>query len=192
MIDARQAVDTIHACRDDEIVVTTMTGLGFWPDAGPRDFRLLGLMGAAASVGLGIAIARPDEAVWVIDGDGSLMMQLGVLAAVADAAPPRFVHIVLDNRIYAVSGAQQVPAHETFDWAGVALAAGYAEAVACDTVDELHQELASACAGPRLIVARCEAVRPPYPPGSFAIDASGESARVRAALVRHASSSRPR
>jgi DNA-binding MarR family transcriptional regulator len=101
MIDARQAVDTINACRDNEIVVTTMTGLGFWPDAGPRDFRLLGLMGAAASVGLGIAIARPDEAVWVIDGDGSLMMQLGVLAAVADAAPPRFVHIVIDNRIYA-------------------------------------------------------------------------------------------
>lgn len=184
MMTTAEAIDAIRACRRDEVVVTTMSGLGLWPSAGPLDFRLLGLMGAASSIGLGIAIARPDIRVWVIDGDGSLMMQLGALAAVADAAPRRFHHIVIDNRIYAISGAQPLPAHETFDWPAAARAAGYVGATVCRTVTELRSELASGRPGPRLVAARCEAQRPDYRPGAFAIDASREGDRVRHALTR--------
>jgi thiamine pyrophosphate-dependent acetolactate synthase large subunit-like protein len=183
MMSGQEAVEAIRACRGDQIIVTTMTGLGFWPDAGPRDFRLLGLMGSAAAIGLGIAIARPDQTVWVVDGDGSLMMQLGVLGAVADAAPSHYVHIVIDNRIYAVSGGQPVPAHETFDWPSVARGAGYLVAKTCRTTAELQAELASPAPGPRMVVARCEPVRPDYPAGRFTFDAAGEGARVRNALV---------
>jgi thiamine pyrophosphate-dependent acetolactate synthase large subunit-like protein len=182
MMSGREVVEAIYSSRSDEVVVTTMTGLAFWPDAGDRDFRLLGLMGAAGSIGLGVAIARPDQTVWVIDGDGSLMMQLGLLGAIADAKPERFCHIVLDNRIYAVSGAQPVPASETFDWVAVALAAGYQHAEACDTPAQLQTALHSPEPAPRMIVARCEPTRPDYPPGSFAIDAAGEGARVRDGL----------
>jgi phosphonopyruvate decarboxylase len=182
MIPGREAIDTIRSCRSEQVVVTTMTALGFWPESGDLDFRLLGLMGAAASIGLGIAIARPEKSVWVVDGDGSLMMQLGVLSAVADAAPARYVHIVIDNRIYAISGGQPLPAAETFDWAAASLAAGYRDAATCQTPDELRTALLSPATGPRMVVVSCEPVRPDYPPGSFSIDASQEGSRVRRSL----------
>jgi thiamine pyrophosphate-dependent acetolactate synthase large subunit-like protein len=182
VIAPSDAIAAIRDVRDDEIVVTTMTGLGFWPEPGPKDFRLLGLMGAAASIGLGIAIACPDEDVWVIDGDGSLLMQLGVLTAVAGAGACRLTHVVIDNRVYGVSGAQPVPASAQVDWSALALAAGYVEATECSTGEALRHALATASPGPRLIVARCEPVRPAYLPGVFAFDASGEAARLRANL----------
>jgi hypothetical protein len=111
------------------------------------------------------------------------MMQLGLLGAIADARPERFCHIVLDNRIYAVSGAQPVPASETFDWVAIALAAGYPRAEACETPSQLQRALHSPAPGPRMIVARCEPTRPDYPPGSFAVDAAREGMRVRDALL---------
>ena len=83
----------------------------------------MGTMGAAASIGLGIALGVPDRPVWVLDGDGSLLMQLAVVAAVADAAPDNLVHVVIDNGIYAISGAQPTPAPR--DWAALLQAAGY-------------------------------------------------------------------
>jgi phosphonopyruvate decarboxylase len=73
--------------------------------------------------------------VLVVDGDGSLQMQLGVLAAIAGAAPPNLVHIVIDNGIYAISGGQ--PTAGPIDWQGVMLAAGYAAVVTCDIPDRL-------------------------------------------------------
>lgn len=183
MMEAGEAIAAIREARSDEVVVTTMSGLGFWPDASPRDFRLLGLMGAAASIGLGIAIARPDTDVWVVDGDGSLLMQLGVLAAVGDAEPARFTHIVIDNRVYGVSGAQAVPASRELSWCEMAIAAGYASAVECRSVEEIGAALAGSGGGPRLVAVRCLPERPQYLAGAFAIDAGGEAARVRASLT---------
>lgn len=182
MMPPGEAIAAIRDARDDEVVVTTMTALGFWPDAGPKDFRLLGLMGAAAAIGLGIAMACPDEDVWVIDGDGSLLMQLGVLSAVAGAGPRRFTHIVIDNRVYGVSGAQPVPGSAQLNWCGLANAAGYANATECATADALRGALAETPPGPRLIVVRCEPVRPAYPLGAFSIDPSGEAARLSSTL----------
>jgi phosphonopyruvate decarboxylase len=187
MMDAGHAVAAIREARADEVVVTTMSGLGFWPEAGPLDFRLLGLMGAAGSIGLGIALAQPEKDVWVIDGDGSLLMQLGVLAAVGDAEPARFTHIVLDNRVYAISGAQAVPASRTLSWCEMAAAAGYASAVECHSADELKVVLGDSGGGPRLISVRCVTERPHYLAGAFAIDAGGEAARLRATLAREPS-----
>ena len=183
MMQTEQAVTAICEARERELVVTTMSALGLWPDATSRDFRLLGLMGAAGSIGLGLAIGLREETVWVIDGDGSLMMQLGVLGAVADARPARFVHVVIANGIYAISGAQRLPAHACFDWTACALAAGYADAAACGTPDELIAALQIDGEGPRLVVAQCDPARPEFAPGAFAVDVSGDAARMRAALV---------
>jgi phosphonopyruvate decarboxylase len=182
MISGPRAVETIREARSEQVVVTTMTGLGFWPEAGDRDFRLLGLMGAAGSIGLGLAVARPELGVWVIDGDGSLLMQLGLLSAVADAAPPGFVHIVIANGVYGVSGAQPLPAQGVFDWAGCALACGYRDAAYCTSAEDLRHELTSTRVGPRLVVVECEPTQPAYLPGAFAIDARREGERLRASL----------
>lgn len=183
MISASEVVETLRRIRNGEIVVTTMSGLGFWGEPGERDFRLLGLMGAAAALGLGIAIARPDETVWVVDGDGSLLMQLGALAAVSDAAPEHYVHIVVANGVYAISGAQPLPAAGRFQWSAAARAAGYRSAVECQAASELEAALSEPAPGPRMIVVHCDAGRPEYPPGSFSFDASREGHRVRVALA---------
>ena len=66
-------------------------------------------MGGASSLGLGMALARPDRRVLVLDGDGSLLMQLGSLATVAGAAPRNLVHFLFKNGVYHTSGAQGIP-----------------------------------------------------------------------------------
>jgi phosphonopyruvate decarboxylase len=174
-------VRAIAAARRDSLVVLTMSGLGLWPDPREEDFRLVGLMGAAASIGLGIALGAPDRGVWVIDGDGSLLMQLGVLSAIADAAPPNFTHIVLANAIYAISGAQPVPGD--VDWPQLALGAGYREAIVCRAVPEISAALGREAPGPRMVVVACDRTRPVYAPGVFNVDPALEAPRVRAALA---------
>ena len=66
-------------------------------------------MGKASSIGLGIALARPDKKVLVIDGDGSLLMNLGSLVTVANMSPKNLVHFVYQNGTYGVSGGQPIP-----------------------------------------------------------------------------------
>jgi phosphonopyruvate decarboxylase len=91
-------------------------------------------MGGASSLGLGIALARPERRVIVLDGDGSLLMQLGSLATIAGAGPRNLVHFLFKNGVYHTSGAQGIPGGLTVDFAAMARAAGYR--LAC-TIDEL-------------------------------------------------------
>jgi thiamine pyrophosphate-dependent acetolactate synthase large subunit-like protein len=168
----------------DALAVLTMSAIAYWPEPRPDDYRLMGLMGSAAAIGLGLALGiDADREVWVLDGDGSLLMQLGVLAAVADAAPRNYVHIVFDNSIYAISGAQPTPG--PVDFAGLFKAAGYADGVSCQTPDELREaiEHAHSTDGPVGISVRCVAERPDYPPGVFALNPATEAARVRETLT---------
>jgi thiamine pyrophosphate-dependent acetolactate synthase large subunit-like protein len=174
------AVLAIAAARDDELAVLTMSGLGLWPSLRPEDYRLVGLMGSAAAIGLGIAVGDPDRGVWVIDGDGSLAMQLGVLTAVGEASPPRFVHNLLVNGVYAISGGQPVPSRP--DWEALALGAGYAWGERCATPSAIASCLAAARPGPGMVVVECDARRGQFAPGVFAVDASQEATRVRAAI----------
>jgi phosphonopyruvate decarboxylase len=167
--------------RGDELAVLTMSAIAFWPDTRDDDYRLMGLMGGAAGIGLGIALGLPDREIWVIDGDGSLLMQLGALTAVASAAPANLTHVVLDNAIYAISGAQPVPV--TVDWQRLALAAGYRSAVTCASRADLRDALAGDEEGPRLVAVRCASRRPHYPSGAFAVDPRQEAHGLRAALA---------
>lgn len=73
----------------------------------PEHFYLVGSMGLASTVGLGLALTRPDRRVVVLDGDGSALMALGHLAMVAEQAPKNLLHVVLDNRAYASTGGQR-------------------------------------------------------------------------------------
>jgi sulfopyruvate decarboxylase subunit beta len=81
----------------------------FAADDRPRNFYTWGSMGLASSIGLGLALARPDVRVFVLDGDGSLLMNLGSLATIGLLHPPNLVVIVMDNEEYATTGGQPTP-----------------------------------------------------------------------------------
>jgi sulfopyruvate decarboxylase subunit beta len=81
----------------------------FAADDRPRNFYTWGSMGLASSVGLGLALARPDVRVIVLDGDGSLLMNLGSLATIGLLHPPNLVVVVMDNEEYATTGGQPTP-----------------------------------------------------------------------------------
>ena len=181
MLSVQDACAALHAEREDELCVLTMSAIAFWPDRRADDYRLLGLMGGAASIGLGLALGCPDRGVWVLDGDGSLLMQLGALSAIGDAAPARLVHVVLANGIYAVSGAQPTPG-ET-DWTALFLGAGYADAVTCRSAEEIPGALRRADRGPLGLAIACTGERPAYPPGMFGFSAAAEAQRLRDALA---------
>ncbi|WP_406145219.1 thiamine pyrophosphate-dependent enzyme [Streptomyces sp. NBC_01012] len=100
----------------------------------PQNFYLVGSMGMAAPVGLGVALARPDKHVVVLDGDGSFAMNLSVLPMIAEHAPD-LVHVVLDNGLHESTGGQRPV--RVGDPAALALAAGYRAAYSVDSGDEL-------------------------------------------------------
>jgi thiamine pyrophosphate-dependent acetolactate synthase large subunit-like protein len=90
----------------------------------PEHFYMWGAMGATSSVGLGLALARPDLRVVVLDGDGSLLMNLGSLATIAAHGPRNLVEVVLDNRTYETTGGQPTHTARGTDLAAIARGAG--------------------------------------------------------------------
>jgi sulfopyruvate decarboxylase subunit beta len=126
-----EALDALAAYKADAISVATMRGVAGWHARGgsaERHIDCTGCMGGAASLGLGLALAQPERRVIVVDGDGSLLMQLGILAGIAGAGPKNLYHVVLVNRVYETSGHQPIPASSAIDFAALARAAGYAHA----------------------------------------------------------------
>ena len=94
-------------------------------------------MGKASSVGLGLALAQPERKVMVLDGDGSLLMNLGTMVTVSDKAPRNFCHVLFDNGVYAVTGGQPVPGAGRADWEALGKAAGYAATFSFDNLEDL-------------------------------------------------------
>jgi thiamine pyrophosphate-dependent acetolactate synthase large subunit-like protein len=90
----------------------------------PESFYMIGSMGLAASIGLGVALARPDRKVLIFDGDGNVLMNLGTLTEVAASKPANFFHICFDNGVYGSTGNQPTLAR-IVDLADVARSAGY-------------------------------------------------------------------
>ncbi|MYW17017.1 phosphonopyruvate decarboxylase [Streptomyces sp. SID2955] len=93
----------------------------------PGNFYMQGSMGHVAALGLGAALARPEDRFVVLDGDGSALMHLGSLATVGHHAPANLVHVVFDNQAYDSTGGQPTTSGTT-DFAAVARAVGYRQA----------------------------------------------------------------
>lgn len=72
----------------------------------PTHFYMIGSMGVAAAIGLGVALSKPNKKVVVLDGDGNVLMGMGTLATVGALKPQNFVHVVLDNEVYGSTGNQ--------------------------------------------------------------------------------------
>ena len=130
----RQAAVEIvaSACSTREIIsVATMQVVPVWHSldtAGQLHVDALGCMGSASSLGLGLALGSSSRQVVVLDGDGSLMMQLGSLVTIGELAPKNFYHFVFENGAYETSGNQPVPGTSRASIHDLALAAGYPRA----------------------------------------------------------------
>jgi sulfopyruvate decarboxylase subunit beta len=133
----------IAAARGDALCVPTMTTAPAWRTLAPDDLSVTcaGFMGGASSIGLGLALARPERRVIVFDGDGSLLMQLGSLATIAGARPRNLVHLLFKNGVYHTSGAQEIPGGLTVDFVAMAKGAGYRSASAIHEIDEFRRRL---------------------------------------------------
>lgn len=107
-----------------------------------ENFYMLGSMGLASSIGLGLALAQ-QKRVLVLDGDGSVLMNLGTLATIAHHAPENYLLIILDNCCYGSTGSQPTCTHSGSDLAKMAMAAGVEEAKSISTPAELRAALHS-------------------------------------------------
>jgi phosphonopyruvate decarboxylase len=115
-----------------------------------RNFYCVGAMGYANAVAHGVALGT-SEPVYVLDGDGALLMHLGNLSTIGATAPPALTHIVLDNGTYDSTGGQATAA-ATVDFAALARACGYPTVARCEDLDELTRHLGRrAGSGPTLL-----------------------------------------
>lgn len=128
-------------------------------------FYMIGSMGLASSIGLGIATARPDRRVLVLDGDGNVLMNMGTLATIAASAPPNLLHVCFDNGVHASTGAQPTIS-DRVRLDEVAGAAGYRWTARAETADALRALAPAFVAkeGPAFLLVRTE-LGPPGPPG---------------------------
>lgn len=133
----RDAIVDIMKCIEDELVICN---IGFPSrelyDINDRDenFYMIGSMGLASSIGLGLALARPDKDVVVIDGDGSLLMNMGSLATVFANNPRNLTWIVIDNGAYGSTGNQDTYA-QLLDLSEIAKGVGFKNSFMFEDID---------------------------------------------------------
>jgi len=188
MMESFEAVKVISQHRGDALIVATMTPGTELPVVSTKPELDLtfhwAAMGKASSVALGLALARPDRKVFVLDGDGALLMNLGSLVTIAHMAPPNFTHFLFDNRVYRCTGGQPLPRAGKLSFAALAREAGYINVYEFADVETLENNIDSVInqVGPTFV---CLKVSPalekpsfPYVPARDVVD------RFRAALQR--------
>jgi sulfopyruvate decarboxylase subunit beta len=159
------ALAAIYPQIQDAVVVTIMGAVAAELQAighRPNFFYLQHAMGLASSMGLGIALTRPDKQVVVFDGDGSILMNLGGLTTLARYRPRNLVHVVFDNESLLSVGGFPTATSTGSDLAGIAAAAGVPRTATVRTLAEFTRAFEDALAARDLttIVAKVEAVGP--------------------------------
>ena len=124
----------------------------------PQNFYMLGSMGLAFPIALGVALAQPKRRVFALEGDGSLLMQIGCLSTIATLAPKNLCMIVMDNGVYQITGAQPTPAAAVSDIVAIAVGCGLANSAwAADEEDfERLIDQSLSASGPTLIGVRID------------------------------------
>jgi thiamine pyrophosphate-dependent acetolactate synthase large subunit-like protein len=132
----------------------------------PANFYTWGSMGLASSIGLGLALARPDLRVFVLDGDGSLLMNLGSLATIGWTRPPNLVLVVWDNQEYGTTGGQQTATAHGADLEMAARAMGASSTATVRTEEAFGAAIARSRTepGPWVIVAKVDETAPAAKP----------------------------
>jgi thiamine pyrophosphate-dependent acetolactate synthase large subunit-like protein len=148
-LDRRAAMDALLKARGDSLIVTGLGSTCY--DAGtadhPNTFYLWGGMGAAAMMGLGLALAQPTRRTVVITGDGEMLMALGAFATIGAKSPKNLSIIVIDNEHYSETGMQPTHTHRGVSLAAVAKACNFPRSVTVYTEQELASEIPALLSG---------------------------------------------
>ncbi len=140
----------------------------------PNQLYMVGSMGCASSLGLGLAKVRPERRFVVIDGDGAVLMRMGALGTIGFERPRNLVHVVLDNGVHDSTGAQSTVS-PALDLAAVAQACGYRRVVRAGSAEELEESVSRDEPGPTFVHALTEPrqdrrlPRPAIPPAEVAL-----------------------
>ncbi len=146
-ITVRDAMRQLRDARGPgDVIVTTMGASREWMALGPLhplDFVLVpSSMGQASSLGLGLALARPDRRVVIVNGDGSMLMNLGSFVTIASRRPTNLSMVIVDNGGYEVTGAQPTPGPAArADLAEVARGCGWEHVIRCSTEEQWSRAL---------------------------------------------------
>jgi sulfopyruvate decarboxylase subunit beta len=165
MMRRLEALNAIYSRLESQVVVTIMGAVAAELQSighRPNFFYLQHAMGLASSMGLGIALARPERQVTVLDGDGSVLMNLGGLTTLARYRPRNLVHVVFDNESLLSVGGFPTATSTGSDIAAIAAAAGVPRTATVKSIDEFTAAYDGALAAHDLttIVAKVEAVGP--------------------------------
>ena len=169
MMQRMACFEKFAAARDGAIVVSTYTSAFEWHrvDPNPLNFVSVGAMGQASSHALGLAIGLPDQKIIVLDGDGSLLMNLSTLTTIANAAPKNLIHFVVENGTYEANGGHPTPALGKTDFAGMARAAGYAAAHTFEGLNQFAADLPALLAAPGPVFAALKVEPGDAPPLNY-------------------------
>ena len=161
MIARYQVIRTILSQVPQEDVLITTTGMisreVFDIHDRTNNFYMLGSMGLVSSFGLGLAITFPDKRIWILEGDGSALMNLGTLPLIASESPKNIVHIILDNESYESTGGQpSISSNVSLEQ--IAISSGYPKVSKVTNLDSLETAISeiSNSVGPILCLAKCE------------------------------------
>lgn len=141
MMNHRQCFEALaRHIKADDIVLPVYSSAFEWLDVrpSPLNYTAHGAMGLASSHGLGLALGRPDKRVIVLDGDGSLLMNIGTLVTAAALAPKNFYHFVCENGTYEANGGHPIPARDKLSFTGLARSAGIADVHAFDALADFE------------------------------------------------------
>ncbi len=186
-LDRREAVPKLIGDHEDFLIVCGLAGtskdIAALTHDGPHAFTMAGAMGAAAMIGLGLALAQPERQVLVVTGDGELLMNVGALATIAVINPPNLAIVCVDNGHYGETGYQK--SHTSLGVDLEIMANGAGLNVTCTVQSE--EELASGARmlrqsnGTAFVVLR---VRPDSPPAfKRQLNAAVTRVRFRSALL---------
>lgn len=154
-----EVLESIIPVITDELVICNIGSPSqelFNLDDQPTNFYMLGTMGLCSSIGLGLALSQPQKVI-AIDGDGSVLTNMGTLPTIANNVADNFVLVIIDNGSYGSTGDQPTYAGKKTSLSAVAEACGCEHVVECkaeDTADELKKALASNQM--TVIVSKCE------------------------------------
>jgi phosphonopyruvate decarboxylase len=138
MMKRDECLKALAEYRTDEIVVAVYKAAQEWIQIAPSplNYTFHGAMGQGSSHALGVALGRPDRRVILLDGDGSLLMNLGSLVTIANEAPKNLVHCLCENGTYETNGSIPIPGAGKFRFAEIAKAAGYPKTYEFDDIAE--------------------------------------------------------
>ena len=186
-LDRNEVVPRLVGRHEDFLVVAGLAGtardLTYLSDDAPHVFALAGAMGAATSMGLGLALARPDRRVLVVTGDGELLMNVGSLATTAVVNPPNLAIVCVDNGHYGETGYQKSHTSLGVDLAQMAVGAGIRTTRTIRRMEEIPEasRLIREGNGTSFVLIR---VRPnESPPHKRDLDPTSEKLRFRSALL---------